>query len=147
MDPDPREYPDRPWVGIGAIVFRGEDVLLVRSAKGSRRGQWSIPGGAQDAGETIFEAAVREVREEAGIEIAPVEIVTAVDSIRRDADGRVRFHFTLIDVLAEWRSGELLPGDDADRAEWVAAGRFAELKLWSETVRVIELARTMHRKR
>lgn len=144
MDIDPREYPDRPWVGIGAIVFRGDDVLLVRSSKGSRRGQWSIPGGAQDAGETIFETAIREVREEAGIEIAPIEIVTAVDSIRRDGEGRVRFHFTLIDVLAEWRSGELVPGDDADRAEWVPAARFAELKLWSETVRVIEMARRMH---
>ena len=143
MDADPREYPDRPWVGIGAVVFRGEEVLLVRSSKGSRRGQWSIPGGAQHVGETIFEAAIREIREEAGIEIAPVDIITAVDSIRRDAAGRTRFHFTLIDVLAEWQAGDLAPGDDADAAEWVAAGRFAELKLWSETVRVIELARTM----
>ena len=147
VEVDPREYPDRPWVGIGAIVFRADDVLLVRSSKGSRRGQWSIPGGAQDAGETIFETAVREVREEAGIEIAPVGIVTAVDSIRRDTDGRVRFHFTLIDVLAEWRSGALVPGDDADRAEWVPVARFAELKLWSETVRVIEMARQMRDQR
>lgn len=143
MDADPREYPDRPWVGIGAVVFRGEDVLLVRSSKGSRRGQWSIPGGAQHVGETIFEAAIREIREEAGIEIAPLEIITAVDSIRRDAAGRTRFHFTLVDVLAEWRAGDLVPGDDADAADWVAAGRFAELKLWSETVRVIEMARAM----
>ena len=147
MDRDPREYPDRPWVGIGAIVFRGDDVLLVRSNKGSRRGQWSIPGGAQDPGETIFQTAIREVREEAGIEVEAVEIVTAVDSIRRDADGRVRFHFTLIDVLAEWRSGELSAGDDADRADWVPASRFPELKLWSETVRVIEMARQMRDKR
>lgn len=143
MDADPREYPDRPWIGIGAVVFRGEDVLLVRSSKGSRRGQWSIPGGAQHVGETIFEAAIREIREEAGIEIAPLEIITAVDSIRRDAAGRTRFHFTLVDVLAEWRAGDLVPGDDADAADWVAAGRFAELKLWSETVRVIEMARAM----
>ena len=143
MDADPREYPVRPWVGIGAVVFRGEDVLLVRSSKGSRRGQWSIPGGAQHVGETIFEAAIREIGEEAGIEIAPLEIITAVDSIRRDAAGRTRFHFTLVDVLAEWRAGDLVPGDDADAADWVAAERFAELKLWSETVRVIEMARAM----
>lgn len=146
MSADPREYPDRPWVGVGAVVFRGDDVLLVRSAKGSRQGQWSIPGGAQHVGETIFEAAVREVREEAGIEIAPVAIITAVDSIRRDPAGRTRFHYTLVDVLAEWRSGDLVPGDDADRAEWVAAGGFAGLRLWSETIRVIEMARAMHAK-
>lgn len=145
MDLDPREYPDRPWVGIGAVVFRGDDVLLVRSNKGSRRGQWSIPGGAQSAGETIYETAIREVREEAGIEIVPEGIVTAVDSIRRDGEGRVRFHFTLIDVLAEWREGELIAGDDADMAEWVPAARFADLKLWSETIRVIELARAMRK--
>jgi 8-oxo-dGTP diphosphatase len=147
LDRDPREYPDRPWVGIGAVVFRGDDVLLVRSNKGSRRGQWSLPGGAQSAGETIYEAAIREVREEAGIEIVPEAIVTAVDSIRRDAEGRVRFHFTLIDVLAEWRSGDLVAGDDADMAEWATADRFVELKLWSETVRVIELARRLRNRR
>ena len=143
MSADPREYPDRPWVGIGAVVFRGEEVLLVRSSKGSRKGQWSIPGGAQHVGETIFETVVREVREEAGIEIAPIEIITAVDSIRRDPDGRTRFHFTLIDVLADWRSGDLAAGDDADMAEWVESRRFAELNLWSETIRVIEVARAM----
>ncbi|MSP47812.1 MAG: NUDIX domain-containing protein [Alphaproteobacteria bacterium] len=143
MSGDPREYPDRPWVGVGAVVFRGEEVLLVHSAKGSRKGKWSLPGGAQHVGETMFEAAIREVREETGAEIRPIEIITAVDSIRRDPEGRPRFHYTLIDVLAEWRSGDLVPGDDADAAEWVSAGRFPDLKLWSETIRVIELARAV----
>jgi ADP-ribose pyrophosphatase YjhB (NUDIX family) len=144
---DPREYPDRPWVGVGAVVFRGDDVLLVRSAKGSRQGQWGLPGGAQHVGETVFEAAVREVREETGIEVAPVEVITAVDSIRRDASGRPRYHYTLVDVHAEWRAGEPVPGDDADRAEWVSPARLAGFGLWSETLRVIELARRLRERR
>jgi 8-oxo-dGTP diphosphatase len=147
LSSEPREYPGRPWSAVGGIVFKGDDVLLVRSRKGAMKGRWSLPGGAQDVGETIYETAIREVREETGIEIDTLGIVTAVDSLWRDEAGKPKYHYTIVEVLAEWRSGDLVAGDDADRAEWVSAGRFAELKLWSETVRVIELARTMHRKR
>ncbi len=122
-------------------MFRGDDVLLIRSRKAAIRGKWTLPGGAQDVGETIFETAIREVREETGIEIQPVGIITAVDSIWRDDAGRPKYHYTIVEVLAEWRSGEPVAGDDAELAEWVSRERIPALGLWSETTRVIELAR------
>jgi 8-oxo-dGTP diphosphatase len=143
---DPRAYPDRPWVGVGSVVFDADGrVLLVRSGAGSRKGQWGLPGGAQHVGETVFEAAVREVREETGIEIAPRAVITVVDLIRRDETGRPKYHYTLVDVLAEPTGGALQPGDDADRAEWVAPEDLAGLGMWSETIRIIEMGREMRR--
>jgi 8-oxo-dGTP diphosphatase len=144
---EPREYPRRPFAAVGGIVFRGDDILLVRSGKASSKGRWTLPGGAQNVGETIFETAIREVREETGIEIEPRGIITAVDSLWRDEAGVPKYHYTIVEVLAEWRSGDLVAGDDAELAEWVAPARIPGLNLWSETVRVIELARTMRDRR
>jgi 8-oxo-dGTP diphosphatase len=149
---DPRAYPDRPWVGVGSVVFAADGrVLLVRSGSGSRKGQWGLPGGAQHVGETVFEAAIREVREETGIEIAPRAVITVVDLIRRDEGGRPKYHYTLVDVLAEPIGGVLQAGDDADRAEWIAPDDLAALGMWTETIRIIEMGRTLqtlsHRER
>src|SRR3712207_2589394 len=83
-----REYPDRPWVGVGVIVWRGDQVLLVRRGRPPRAGQWGLPGGAQEVGETLFEAAAREVLEETGLTVRPYAVVTAVDAVNRDDDGR-----------------------------------------------------------
>lgn len=135
-----RTYPERPFVGIGAIVFRNEEVLLIRRGKPPREGQWSLPGGIQQLGETVFEAARREVREEAGLEIEVIDVVAVVDAITRDDGGRVKYHYTLVDLLAEWRSGEAVAGDDAAEVAWAACDRLAEFGLWSETARVVHLA-------
>ena len=135
-----RTYPERPFVGIGAIVFRDEEVLLIRRGRPPREGQWSIPGGIQQLGETVFEAARREVREEAGLEIEVIDVVAVVDSIARDEGGRVQYHYTLVDLRAEWQSGEAVAGDDAAEVAWVALDRLAEFGLWRETARVIRLA-------
>ncbi len=135
-----RTYPERPFVGIGAIVFRGENVLLIRRGRPPREGRWSIPGGIQQLGETVFEAARREVREEAGLEIEVIGVVAVVDSIARDEEGRVKYHYTLVDLRAEWHRGEAVPGDDAAEVAWVPLDRLAEFGLWGETVRVIRLA-------
>ena len=143
MTSEAREYPRRPWTAVGGIVFRRDDVLLIRSRKAAIRGKWTLPGGAQDVGETIFETAIREVREETGIEIRPMGIITAVDSIWRDDAGRPKYHYTIVEVLAEWRSGDPVAGDDAEVAEWIAPERISGLGLWSETTRVIDLARAM----
>ncbi len=140
-----REYPDRPLVGVGVVVFgAGGKVMLVRRGKPPRQGQWSLPGGAQKLGETVFEAAAREVREETGLDVEVLGLVDVVDSIRNDDDGRVHYHYTLVDVFADARDGEPRAGGDAAAAAWFAPADIAKLELWSETRRVIELAAEMH---
>ncbi len=135
-----RAYPERPLVGVGVVVCKGDQVLLVRRAKAPRRGQWSLPGGAQKLGETVRQAAIREVREETGLEVALTKLLDAVDSINRDEAGCVQYHYTLVDFAAEWRAGEPTPGGDAAEARWVARGDLDRYELWEETVRVIGLS-------
>jgi 8-oxo-dGTP diphosphatase len=135
--PGSREYPDRPWVGVGIVVWRGDEILLVRRAKPPRLGEWSIPGGAQLLGETVFEAAIREVREETGVAIHPTGIVTVVDSIIRDARQRAQFHYTLVEISAEWMAGEAVAADDVDDVCWTSPATAATLIKWDETLRVI----------
>ncbi len=135
-----RAYPERPLVGVGVVVCKGDQVLLVRRAKAPRRGQWSLPGGAQKLGETVRQAAIREVREETGLEVALTKLLDAVDSISRDEAGRVQYHYTLVDFAAEWRAGEPTPGGDAAEARWVARGDLDRYELWEETVRIIGLS-------
>ncbi len=137
---DERRYPVRPFVGVGAVVFRDDRVLLVKRARPPRQGQWSLPGGVQRLGETVYEAARREVREETGLEVEIVDVVAVVDSIQRDEDRRVRYHYTLVDVLAEWRDGEARAGDDAAAVAWTGLDELSRYGLWSETERVIRLA-------
>ena len=135
-----REYPLRPVVGVGVVVWHREQVLLVRRGKPPRVGHWSLPGGAQELGETIAAAARREVLEETGLVVEVGEVLAAVDMIEREA-GRVRYHSTLIDFSAEAAGPELRPGGDAADARWFTPEEVAALGLWSETVRIIELAR------
>ena len=136
-----REYPVRPIVGVGVVVWHGDRVLLVRRGKPPRWGQWSLPGGAQQLGETVAEAARREVKEEVGLDVALGDIVATVDLIERDPDDRIRYHYTLIDFVAEAPSAALQPGSDAADARWFSIEEAEALGLWSETVRVIRLAR------
>ena len=135
-----REYPLRPVVGVGVVVWHGGRVLLVRRAKPPRAGHWSLPGGAQELGETVAAAARREVLEETGLVVEIGEVLAAVDMIEREA-GRVRYHYTLIDFSAEAALPALRPGSDAADARWFTPEEVAGLGLWSETLRIIELAR------
>ena len=136
-----REYPAQPITGVGVVVWHGERVLLVQRAKPPRQGQWSLPGGGQQLGETLEDAARREVREEAGLEVELGEVIATLDLIERDADGRVRYHYVLIDFVAEAAGAELRPGDDAAAARWFTLEEAERLGLWSETLRVIGLAK------
>ncbi len=137
---DQRRYPDRPFVGVGVVLWRDHQVLLIKRGKPPREGSWSLPGGVQQLGETVFEAARREVREETGLEVEVIDMVAVVDSIQRDDQGGVRDHYTLVDVLAEWRAGEARAQDDAADAVWATLDELERFDLWDETVRVIGLA-------
>lgn len=132
-----REYPDRPFVGIGALVWRDDRILLIRRRNPPRAGQWSLPGGGQELGETIAEAARREVAEETGLHIVVEDVVEVIDLIERDEDGRVQYHYVLIDVNATWTGGDPAAGDDAIDTAWATLDELGTFKLWSETERVI----------
>lgn len=116
---DEREYPARPICGVGVIAFSDEAVLLIQRGKEPRRGEWSIPGGAVELGETLRDAAVREFSEECGGAIELRALVDAVDIFTRDADGRMRYHYIVVDFWAEWRGGELRAASDVMDARWV----------------------------
>ncbi len=142
---NPRAYPDRPYVGVGIVVFRGDEVLLAQRGKPPNLGSWSIPGGAQELGETVHEAAARELMEETGLEADILGLVDVVDSIRRDDDGDVAFHYTLVDLVAEWRAGEARAGDDVPEVMWVKLDQIDDYDMRSSTVRVIRQAHQLRR--
>jgi 8-oxo-dGTP diphosphatase len=119
------------------VVWKGGKVLLVRRGKPPRDGQWSIPGGAQELGETLAETARREVREEAAIEIDVTELIDVVDFIECDEHGGVRYHYSLIDWSGEWRAGELRAGGDVSEVMWADPADLDRFDIWSETQRII----------
>ncbi|MBO6949400.1 MAG: NUDIX hydrolase [Rhodospirillales bacterium] len=142
-----REYPRRPLIGVGAIIVGDRGVVLIKRGKPPRLGSWSLPGGAQKVGETVNEAALREIKEETGLEAEVKGLVDVIDSISAaEEDGRIRYHYTLVDVWAT-AIGDHDPvaGGDAADARWVALDELDELKLWSETRRVIERAHSLWR--
>src|ERR1700761_5044524 len=117
-----REYPEAPVAGVGAVVVRGThcggEVLLVRRGTPPLLGRWSLPGGVLELGETLTEGIVREVFEETALAITPLAVVESFDRIHRDAEGRVQYHYVLIDFLCRCDGGELTIGDDAAEGCW-----------------------------
>lgn len=139
---NPRENPTRPWVGIGVLAFRGDRVLLVRRGRPPRQGEWSLPGGAQRLGERAEDCARRELREETGIEVGPLDLLAVVDAITPgEAGGAPRFHYTIIDYLASWTAGEARPGGDVTEVAWCDSAAPEAYGLWPEALRVVALAR------
>ncbi|MDE2198274.1 MAG: NUDIX hydrolase [Rhodospirillales bacterium] len=138
-----REYPPFPIVGIGVVVLRPGEVLLVRRGKPPSVGAWSLPGGAQELGETVEEAARRELREETGLTVGPLHLAAHVDSIHHDPSGRVRFHYTILDFAARWEAGTPRAGDDVTEVAWAGFDAFDRYALWTEARRVIGIARSL----
>jgi len=134
-----REYPDVPLVGVGAIIIEGDRVVLVKRGHAPLAGEWSIPGGVLEVGETLREAAVREVLEETTLEIEPISLLGVYDRILRDADERALYHYVLIDFLCRRVSGEPRASGDADEARWFTQAEVAELALANDTAEVIRL--------
>jgi mutator protein MutT len=137
-DRSDRIYPARPLVGVGAVVWNGNRVLLVQRAKPPAQGRWSLPGGLVEVGETAEDAVRREVAEECGIEVIVGPVLGLFEPIHRDADGRVRYHFVVVDFLARYCSGELRAGDDAADLCWVAPGELERFDLLPATRSMID---------
>ncbi len=116
-----KRYPIQPKLAVGAVVFKDQKVLLVKRGKAPAKGLWAIPGGSVKLGETLKQAAEREVLEETGIRIKAGDPVYSFESIDRDKKGKVLFHYYIVDLDAEYLGGEVIPGDDADDADWVSA--------------------------
>lgn len=135
-----REYPARPIVGVGVVVVKDGEVLIVQRGSEPGYGQWSIPGGAVELGETVREAAAREVAEECGIEIDIIDVIEIIDRAMHDKDGRVRYHYVLIDFVARYRSGELRAGSDILAARWVPVADLVGVGLPQITLAVIQKA-------
>lgn len=122
-----REYPDYPRLGVGAVVFHGPRVLLVRRGGPPSAGTWSLPGGLVELGETTEEAVRREVREECGCDVRLVGLAGVLDRVIRDEAGRVRYHWVLVDYAAIADSDAICAGTDAAEARWVHVDEVARL--------------------
>ncbi len=128
-----RDYPPSPRVAVGAVVFKENRVLLIKRENPPGKGLWAIPGGRVRLGETLQMAAEREIREETGIVIRAKDPVYAFDVIERDARGRIRFHYVIVDLLADYISGQPNPASDACDARWIARHELDELALSTNT--------------
>ncbi|MEL6416426.1 MAG: NUDIX hydrolase [Pseudomonadota bacterium] len=131
----------KPVPAVGVVCFRGEDVLLIRRGTPPRRGEWSLPGGRVEPGEPVRDAALRELKEETGVDAVLVDLVDVVDAVFQNrAGGLITRHYVLIDFVAQWQSGEPIAGDDAADARFFHLSDLASLELWDETLRVIDAA-------
>jgi len=133
-----REYPDRPVVGIGAVVIRDGKVLLIRRGVAPGRGLWAVPGGSLELGETLQQGAEREILEETGITIRAREPIYAFDFFERDPDGRIRFHFVIVDLAADYIRGDVKGADDALEARWLAPGDLDHLPVSKITLKLLQ---------
>ena len=140
-----RKYPDRPYVGIGGIIVHEGRVVLVKRRFEPLAGQWSIPGGAVETGETLEACLIREMTEETGFVVEVGPVVEVLDRITRDEEGRVLYHFVLIDYLCRPVGGELRAGSDVAEAVLAEASEFAQYELTEKALSVIERALEMAR--
>ena len=135
-----RDYPDRPIVGVAAVVIEDDRVVLVRRGRPPAYGEWSLPGGAVEPGETLEEAVVREVKEEIGREVEVMELVAVLDRIFLDPEGEVQYHYVLMDFLCRRKGGRLRASSDAIACAQVVFAALSRYRLTQETREVINRA-------
>lgn len=138
-----REYPERPIVAVGAVVLRGDDLLLAQRGKQPGYGTWSIPGGAVKVGESMRAAAAREVKEECGIDIEVGDVADVIDRVIVDEEGRVQYHYVIVDFVAVPLQDTLRPGSDCLAARWVRPTELDDYQLTSAAKDVIAKARRL----
>jgi mutator protein MutT len=135
-----REHPECPIVAVGALVLEGERVLLVRRGREPLKGEWSLPGGAVELGETLEQAVGREVLEETGLSVETLGIIEVLDRITYDGDGRLNYHYVLIDYHCRVTGGSLCPASDAEQTAWVSQNELEHFGVAEFTVAVIHKA-------
>jgi len=133
-----REYPDRPLVGVGAVTVQDNRVLLIRRGQAPLLGEWSLPGGVLECGESLRDATIREAREETGLEVEIGELLGVYERVIRSEDGRARYHYVLIDFLCRAVAGNLQAGSDAADVRWFESAELDGLNLPRDTRDVIE---------
>jgi 8-oxo-dGTP diphosphatase len=133
-----REYPDSPIAGVGAVIFSGENILLVRRGSEPSKGRWGLPGGVVELGESVERAIVREVEEETGILVKPLRLLTVLDSISKDEGGNIRFHYILSEFLCKDLAGKLQASSDVSDAEWFQVNGLESLEMSRWTREFIE---------
>lgn len=132
-----REYPEHPLVGVGAVIVEADRVLLIRRGQPPSLGEWSLPGGILECGETLREAAIREAREETGLTVEVEETLGVYERIIPGNNGRPRYHYVLIDFLCRPSSGEIKAGSDAAEAGWFRPEQLPALQLPADTNDVV----------
>lgn len=140
---DERSFLPRPIIGVGAVVWHQDRILLIKRGKEPNIGSWSIPGGAQEIGETVRDAVCREVMEETGVKISSPILVDIVDLISPAKDCKIEYHYTLIDFVAVALNPDVRLGGDAADAKWVKISDVTNYKLWNKTIEVIAKSRSI----
>jgi 8-oxo-dGTP diphosphatase len=141
-----RSYPDRPWLGVGGIAFQGHKVLLVKRGKEPGLGKWSIPGGAVEVGESIKAALCREIEEETGLLVEVLDLVEIFERIIPDGQGRILYHYVLMDYWCGVKGGKLTAQSDAQEAGFFPVVSLETMNLPRETEEVIRKAYEKHQK-
>lgn len=131
----------RPVPAVGVVCFRGSEVLLIRRGTPPKQGEWSLPGGRVEPGEPVRDAALRELKEETGVDAVLIDLIDVVDAVFKNRGGDlITRHYVLIDFVAQWQSGEPIAGDDAADARFFHLSDLESLQMWDETLRVIDAA-------
>ena len=133
-----RRYPKRPMLGVGALIFEQDRILMAERGGEPLKGWWSIPGGLVETGESLDAAIRREVREETGLNVQPLGVIEIFERIMRDSEGAAEYHYVLIDYICRVKSGTACAGDDVSRVEWVRQADLQQLRITEGTLAVIE---------
>lgn len=144
---DDRSYPNAPVIGVGAVIWKEDHILLIQRGKEPMKGRWSLPGGKLELGESLQEGLSREISEETGLVVRIGPLIDVIDYIEKDDDDRVRTHYSLVDYIAFWQEGDAVAGSDAAAIKWVTLKEIQDYDLWSETRRLIEKSQEMITKR
>jgi ADP-ribose pyrophosphatase len=131
------EYPTKPEVAVGALILKNQKVLLVKRNQSPAKGLWALPGGKVNLGETLQQAAMREILEETGVTIIPGQPIYTFENIQRDENGEVQFHYVIVDLIAEFTEGELKAGDDAADVGWFLVDDLEEIQVNKTTKELV----------